>query len=626
MKMKKIIFTTVFLMTIQFVFSQEIISQGSSWKYLDDGSNQGTSWKEVSFNDNGWASGNAQLGYGDGDENTVISYGSSSSNKYICYYFRKTFSVTNPNTASGLIISLLRDDGAVVYINGTEVVRSNMPSGNITYTTTAASTVAGDAENTFYQYNIPSSILNAGDNVIAVEVHQRSASSSDLSFDLKLEFGDYNAFKKLPYVLYPADNEEMIVVWQLNGTNTCTFKYGTDTNYTDSTITTNEYNNDHMHKVHLTGLSVNQKYYYQVSVNGSSAQEGSFNSGIEDNTQTLTFFAYGDTRTNADKHDEVAERVMTDISQNNLKQTFIMNSGDLVSDGDTESSWQDEFFNQQYTNISDLLANLPYMAAMGNHEGQGNLFAKYFPYPMFQNNRYYYSFDYGPAHITVIDEETNFSTGSTQYNWIVNDLSSSNKVWKIVIMHEPGWSAGGHSNSTAVQNILQPLFEQYGVSFVITGHNHYYARATVNNIQHITTGGGGAPLYDPDSSYPNIVKVDKSNHYCKLEINNDTLHFSAIRSDGSIIEEFDQIANTSNIEKISPLLKIYPVPANSYIVAEGKEISKITITDINGRIIKQVFPSGKTVNRINLSNIEKGVYFVSLKTPKEVIIKKIIIE
>lgn len=625
--MKKIVFILALLLTVPFVTAQVIIPQGSSWKYLDDGSNQGTSWREVTYNDDSWASGNAQLGYGDGDENTVISYGPSSSNKYICYYFRKTFTVTDPNAATGIIISLLRDDGAVVYINGTEVARSNMPSGNITYTTLAASTTAGSAEDTFYEYNVSSSILNTGNNLIAVEVHQRSPSSSDVSFDLGLEFGDYNVFKKLPYVLYPADNEKMMILWQLNDTETALFKYGTDTNYTEGSFNSTEYGSDHQHKVLLSGLDTNQKYYYQVSVNATSVQEGSFNTGFEDSAGAVTFFTYGDTRSHPDKHDEVANQIMIDLNQNNLKQTFVMNTGDLVSDGDTEDAWQDEFFNQQYTNITALLANLPYMAAMGNHEGQGILFEKYFPYPMFQNNRYYYSFDYGPAHITAIDEETDFSQGSVQYNWIVNDLSSSNKAWKIVMMHKPGWSAGGHDNSSEVQTVLQPLFEQYHVSFVLTGHNHYYARAVVNNVQHITTGGGGAPLYDPDPGYPNIVTVDKSYHYCKLEINNNTLHFSAIRKDGSLIEDFDvQTSNAATVDIMNPAVKIYPNPTGSYFKVEGNNIISIKMFDTGGRTIKLIQVPENHGNKIDITNLEKGVYFIAVKTMTNSITKKLIVK
>jgi len=120
----------------------------------------------------------------------------------------------------------------------------------------------------------------------------------------------------------------------------------------------------------------------------------------------------------------------------------------------------------------------------------------------------YYSFDYGPVHITVIDQETDYLPGSQQYNWIVNDLSATDKLWKIAVFHKPGWSAGGgHSNSKNVQNYLQPLFEKYGVSFAICGHNHYYSRAVINGVQHITTGGGGMILTDCKKSAETLKKM-----------------------------------------------------------------------------------------------------------------------
>ena len=75
------------------------------------------------------------------------------------------------------------------------------------------------------------------------------------------------------------------------------------------------------------------------------------------------------------------------------------------------------------------------------------------------------------------------------------DLAASAKPWKFIVLHEPGWSAGGgHGNNTTVQNDIQPLAVQYGVAIVFGGHNHYYARANVSGVTHLTMGGGGAPL------------------------------------------------------------------------------------------------------------------------------------
>lgn len=166
--------------------SPELIASNSSWKYLDNGSDQGTSWRTVSYSDSGWKTGNAELGYGDGDESTVVSYGPSSSNKYITTYFRKIFNVVNASTVSGLELSLIRDDGAVVYINGSEVYRNNMPSGMISYNTLASGS-ATSTESVYQVADIGASYLVNGTNLIAVEMHQNSAGSSDLSFNLKLQ-------------------------------------------------------------------------------------------------------------------------------------------------------------------------------------------------------------------------------------------------------------------------------------------------------------------------------------------------------------------------------------------------------------------------------------------------------
>jgi acid phosphatase type 7 len=159
------------------------VARGATWKYLDNGTNQGTAWRATGFNDSTWASGAAELGYGDGDEATTVSYGPNSSNKYITTYFRRAFTVTDAATYTGLSINIRRDDGAVIYINGTEVARSSMPTGTITYTTAATGT---SSETTFFAHTAPASVLVNGTNVIAVEIHQSGPTSSDISFNMDL--------------------------------------------------------------------------------------------------------------------------------------------------------------------------------------------------------------------------------------------------------------------------------------------------------------------------------------------------------------------------------------------------------------------------------------------------------
>jgi hypothetical protein len=578
--MKQTFFALLFAFLLQTTFAQ-LIEEGSVWKYLDDGSNQGTAWQQPGFNDNSWESGHAQLGYGDGDEATVLSYGGDPSHKYITYYFRKTFNVTDPDEKPAITIGIVRDDGAVVYINGTEAFRSNMPSGTITYLTLAAHTISGDAEDIFNNYQVPSSMLQSGVNTIAVEIHQRSETSSDISFDLRMEFSDLHFFKKEPYLLYTAENTEMLVLWQMDSTRVCQFEWGTDTTYAIGSETTVEYNEDHQHKIMLENLEPGTKYYYRVSYETTSVKTGNFYAGAPDNQTNLSFYVYGDTRSNPSAHNSVAEQVVQEVELSPESQTFIISTGDLVADGDNESDWQEQFFSADYEYIRQMMAELPYLAAVGNHEGQGALFKKYFPYPMFASSRYYYSFDYGPAHFTVMDQFTSYYEGSPQYEWLVNDLASSNKPWKFMVLHEPGWSAGGgHANNTQVQQLIQPLCETYGVQFVLTGHNHYYARAVVNNIDHITAGGGGAPLYNPNPNADSIVIVDKTYHYCRIDIADDTLTFTATDNNGDLIETFTRTLNTTAVDEQQP--------ENTHF---------------------QIFPAGKTIKVMNPQNI-KGELFV----------------
>jgi len=167
-----------------------LVSTGAVWKYLDDGTDQGTAWQAPDFDDSSWASGPAELGYGDSTEGrpeaTVISFGNNSQLKHITYYFRRAFVVSAPNALHQLRLDVLRDDGAVAYLNGIEVFRSNLPEGNINYLTTAASVVSSIEETRFFYTNVSSSLLLEGTNTLAVEIHQVNRSSTDVSFDLAL--------------------------------------------------------------------------------------------------------------------------------------------------------------------------------------------------------------------------------------------------------------------------------------------------------------------------------------------------------------------------------------------------------------------------------------------------------
>ena len=162
------------------------ITAGSIWKYSDQGLDLGTNWVQPQYDDSAWTLGPARLGYNTPGITTPVSYGTNSLNKYITTYFRNSFVVPANLHYTNLNVRLNRGDGAVVWLNGQELYRVNMPAGPVSFQTRATAGVTGDPLATYYPTNLPIPSLPAGNNVVAVEVHKFAASVIPLSFDLEL--------------------------------------------------------------------------------------------------------------------------------------------------------------------------------------------------------------------------------------------------------------------------------------------------------------------------------------------------------------------------------------------------------------------------------------------------------
>ena len=158
------------------------IANTATWKYLDDGSNQGTSWRASEFDDSSWSSGAAELGYGDSDEVTTVNSGPAGG-RYATTYFRGSTNIPDPSTFVNFTISVTYDDAYAIYVNGTEVARHAGLTNNAPFDEYANNTVGNNANDTL---TIPASVFVPGTNIIAVEIHQSSSGSSDISFALSL--------------------------------------------------------------------------------------------------------------------------------------------------------------------------------------------------------------------------------------------------------------------------------------------------------------------------------------------------------------------------------------------------------------------------------------------------------
>ena len=160
-----------------------LLAAGSTWRYWDQGSLPASNWYEVGFDDAAWPSGPAELGSDtEGGEATIVDYSGGET----CY-FRTEFTVGGLAGVDQLMAELQRDDGAVIYLNGAELFRDNMPDGDVEYGTRASNTVSGSSESAFFPHTLQATGLAAGVNVLAAELHQINGTSSDISFDLAIK-------------------------------------------------------------------------------------------------------------------------------------------------------------------------------------------------------------------------------------------------------------------------------------------------------------------------------------------------------------------------------------------------------------------------------------------------------
>ncbi|NND31546.1 MAG: fibronectin type III domain-containing protein, partial [Saprospiraceae bacterium] len=234
-----------------------LVPYSSTWSYSDlaqEPAVQGMlPWKDLDYNDQSWSQGQAQLGYGDGDEQTIIG------DSVLTAYFRHDFVVNDASIFGNLDLSLIYDDGAIVYINGEEVGRINMPAGEVTYSTFATS---GSSDNAAITFNIANVLVN-GNNVVAVEVHQRSAGSSDISFDFRLvanPVGFVNVTRG-PYLQKLSDTA-ITIKWRTSAPTESWICYGLSTNQLNEEDSSNSVKVDH--ELTIGGLTPDTRYYYSI--------------------------------------------------------------------------------------------------------------------------------------------------------------------------------------------------------------------------------------------------------------------------------------------------------------------------------------------------------------------------
>ncbi len=315
-----------------------------------------------------------------------------------------------------------------------------------------------------------------------------------------------------------------------------TVKYAKSSDYVKNAKFTNsvvESGANIYHHIELKMLEPNTKYTYVVNavnpVTGTlSGEISSFVTiPLDDTLKSFSFVVYGDTRTF-----QLRNKIVCDaIAKDPAKPRFVFNIGDLTMDGRVMSNW-----NRFLWAIHDLARQIPYYPILGNHEYNSSYFYDAFPLPKGggTDNEEWYSFNYGPVHIVVLDAdvilmEKNPEKMQEQTNWLVKDLKANeNAKFKIVLFHQPFWTnTTDETGNPELVKYWKDVFEKYGVNIVFNGHYHAYERFLVNGINYVTTAGGGAPMYQlkpKDKWWPFTVKsITDIHHYTLIKVDGDTM-------------------------------------------------------------------------------------------------------
>jgi hypothetical protein len=490
---KSALFLTTFFLAIPSLSGQAktvFVPTGATWKYHDLGKDLGNSWRSPTYNDSSWKSGKAQLGYGDGDEVTTLSFGSNSKNKYPTYYFRKTFQVSSPTQK--LWFELLRDDGAVIYLNGIEILRSNMPSGIISYKTFASSTVSGGAESAFFRFPISSIFLKKGSNTLAVEIHQRSGGSSDISFDLQV-WGDNSpvTITRGPYLQRVA-MRGLVVRWRTDIPSTSGVWVGKSP--TTLKLAAKDSGRSYEHEIAVGNLGPGTSYIYAVGTStkrllgGSAAFSFHTSTNFPVNTRV---WVVGDSGSGGSGQRAVRDGFLK-FEGKKKADLWLMLGDNAYWDGKDQ-----EYQTKLFEPYSDILRRLPLWPTYGNHDGhsanskkESGPYYDIFTLPrkgeaggVPSGTEAYYSFDYANIHFICLNSyDLPRSPTDPMAVWLKKDLVASKSLWKVAYWHHPPYSKGSHDSDyetalVEMRKFIVPILENGQVDLVLCGHSHGYERS-----------------------------------------------------------------------------------------------------------------------------------------------------
>ncbi|WP_404459838.1 phosphodiester glycosidase family protein [Sutcliffiella horikoshii] len=229
--------------------------------------------------------------------------------------------------------------------------------------------------------------------------------------------------------------------------------------------------------------------------------------------------------------------------------SFMMQVGDLIDDGNLYNHWSEFFKSMEDPSLS---ASTPIVTAVGNHENIGNgvdTFKQFFRMPQNGPEEFkgtVYSFDYGDAHIAVLNTETDKDGLIKQTEWLKEDMADTEKKWKIVMYHRSPYFSNPQSGSGNVQEVFPKAFDEIGVDLAISGHDHAYVRtqpmkngeANDDGTTYVIAGSAGGKFYAAvPQPYMDVIFEEKTQVYSNISVTQNGITITAKTRDGRTIDE-----------------------------------------------------------------------------------------
>lgn len=494
--------------------TRTLLNFGGPWRYHDYGTNAGANWNGGGYADGNWKFNFAPFGYGRNEQTELAPVTTA--------YFRTFVTITNPQEFLHITLRVLRDDGVAVYVNGSEVLRDNLPSGPLSHTTLASLPINPPNETTQVVANLLPSAFIAGVNLIAVEVHNVATNDPDLNFNLQLVGtlgggGGPASIVRGPY-LQVGTSSNIIVRWRTSVLSDTQVRYGTDV--ANLNLVTSNTSPVLDHEIMLNGLLPDTKYYYSIGTTTQALASGNsyfFNTAPEPGTHKPTrIWVIGDFGTGYGAQRDVRD-AYANFTADRTTDVWLM-LGDNAYGSGLDEEYQSYVFNVYPT----LFRQTVVWPAVGNHDTahSQSLSDDYDYYRIFtmptngqaggvpSGSEHYYSFDYANIHFICLDSMTAIfrQPNSAMLQWLEADLAENTRDWIIAYWHHPAYTKGSHNSDTEFESIemrqnVVPILEAHGVDMVFAGHSHCYERSflidghyghsSTTNAGHFVSRGDG---------------------------------------------------------------------------------------------------------------------------------------